>query len=41
MGQITAGINAIVADIKGEEVQKLYDVPFVLVTAENVDQYLQ
>ena len=34
-------VNAIIADIKGEEVLKLYDVPFVLVTAENVDQYLQ
>ena len=41
VGQIMAGINAIIADIKGEEVLKLYDVPFVLVTAENVDQYLQ
>ena len=41
VGQITAGIDAIVKDINGETVDKLYDVPFVLVTAENVDQYLQ
>lgn len=41
VGQLTAGIDAIVADINGETVEKEYVVPFVLVTAENVDQYLQ
>lgn len=41
VGQITAGIDAIVKDINGETVEKLTDVPFVLVTAENVDQYLK
>lgn len=41
VGQLTAGIDAIVADINGETVEKNITVPFVLVTAENVDQYLQ
>lgn len=41
VGQLTAGIDAIVADINGETVEKEYVVPFVLVTSENVDQYLQ
>lgn len=40
VGQVTAGINAIVADINGETVEKEYTIPFVLVTSENVDQYL-
>ena len=41
VGQITAGINAVKADIAGEAVEKEYSIPFVLVTAENVDEYLQ
>jgi ABC-type sugar transport system substrate-binding protein len=41
VGQVTAGIDAIKADIAGEEVEKEYVVPFVLVTSENVDEYLQ
>ncbi len=41
VGQVTAGIDAIKADIAGEEVEKEYTVPFVLVTSENVDEYLQ
>ena len=40
VGQVTAGVNAIVADINGEAVEKEYSVPFVLVTSENVDEYL-
>lgn len=39
-GQVNAGIDAIVASIKGETVEKSYVVPFVLVTSENVDEYL-
>lgn len=39
-GQVNAGIDAIVAAIKGETVEKTIMVPFVLVTAENVDEYL-
>ena len=39
-GQVNAGIDAIVASIKGEKVEKNYIVPFVLVTSENVDEYL-
>lgn len=39
-GQVNAGIDAIVAAIKGETVEKNYTVPFVLVTSENVDDYL-
>ena len=39
-GQVNAGIDAIVAAIKGETVEKNYTVPFVLVTSENVDEYL-
>ncbi|MDO5111533.1 MAG: substrate-binding domain-containing protein [Clostridia bacterium] len=39
VGQIQAGIDAVVAISKGETVEKLYDVPFVLVTSANVDQY--
>ncbi|MBC5689006.1 substrate-binding domain-containing protein [Mediterraneibacter sp. NSJ-55] len=39
IGQITAAIDAIVADINGETVEKEYLVPFVIVTAENVDEY--
>ena len=39
-GQVNAGIDAIVASIKGETVEKNYTVPFVLVTSENVDDYL-
>lgn len=41
VGQVTAGIDAIKADIAGETVEKEYTVPFVLVTSENVDEYLQ
>lgn len=41
VGQVTAGIDAIRADIEGETVEKEYVVPFVLVTSENVDEYLQ
>ena len=41
VGQVSAGINAIIADMNGETVEKNTDVPFVLVTAENVDEYLQ
>lgn len=41
VGQVTAGIDAIKADIAGETVEKEYVVPFVLVTSENVDEYLQ
>ena len=41
VGQVTAGVDAIVADIKGETVEKEYTIPFVLVTSENVDEYLQ
>ncbi len=40
VGQVTAGIDAIKADIAGETVEKEYVVPFVLVTSENVDEYL-
>ena len=39
-GQVNAGIDAIVAAIKGETVEKSIMVPFVLVTSENVDEYL-
>lgn len=39
IGQIATGIDAVVAISKGEEIQKEYSIPFVLVTAENVDQY--
>ena len=39
-GQVNAGIDAIVAAINGETVEKNYVVPFVVVTSENVDQYL-
>lgn len=41
VGQLQAGIDAMLADIAGETVEKLYDVPFVLVTSENVDEFLQ
>lgn len=40
VGQVQAGIDAIVLATKGEEIEKEYTVPFVLVTAENVDEYL-
>ncbi len=40
-GQVNAGIDAIVASIKGETVEKNYVVPFVVVTSENVDEYLK
>lgn len=40
-GQVNAGIDAIVASIKGETVEKNYIVPFVLVTSDNVEQYLK
>lgn len=39
-GQVNAGIDAIVAAIKGDTVEKSIMVPFVLVTSENVDDYL-
>lgn len=39
-GQVNAGIDAIVASIRGKVVEKNYVVPFVLVTSENVDEYL-
>ena len=39
VGQMTAGINAAIALSKGEAIEKEYSVPFVLVTAENVDEY--
>lgn len=39
VGQIKAGIDAVVKVSKGETVEKLYDVPFVLVTSANVDEY--
>lgn len=39
VGQIDAGIKAVVALSKGEPVEKEYTIPFVLVTAENVDDY--
>ena len=41
VGQIKAGIDAIVADIKCETVEKEYTIPFVLVNSENVDEYLK
>ena len=41
VGQMKAGIDAIELDINGEEVEKEYVVPFVLVNADNVDEYLQ
>ncbi|MDO4634033.1 MAG: substrate-binding domain-containing protein [Eubacteriales bacterium] len=41
VGQVKAGIDAITNDIAGEAVEKEYIVPFVLVTSENVDEYLQ
>lgn len=40
VGQVTAGIDAIRLDIEGETVEKEYTIPFVLVTSENVDEYL-
>lgn len=40
-GQVLAGIDAIAAAVKGETVEKSYVVPFVVVTSENVDQYLK
>ena len=39
-GQVNVGIDAIVASIRGKVVEKNYVVPFVLVTSENVDEYL-
>lgn len=39
IGQITAGIDAIVKDIKGETVEKEYLVPFVLVDSKNIAEY--
>lgn len=41
VGQLQAGIDAITKSINGETVDKEYSVPFVVVTSENVDQYLQ
>ncbi|MDO4475846.1 MAG: substrate-binding domain-containing protein [Lachnospiraceae bacterium] len=45
VGQLQAGIDAMVADINGEpqeqEAGNIFMVPFVLVTAENVDEYLK
>lgn len=39
IGQITAAVDAIVTDINGETVEKEYLVPFVTITADNVDEY--
>lgn len=41
VGQIGAAVDAIVASINGETVEKNYTIPFITVTAENVDEYLQ
>lgn len=41
VGQIAAGINVITALINGEEYDKAPVIPFVLVTKDNVDQYLK
>lgn len=40
-GQVVAGIESIVADVQGKPVEKNYVIPFVLVTKENVDEYLK
>lgn len=39
VGQVQAGIDVVTAISKGESYEFNQDVPFVLVTAENVDQY--
>lgn len=42
VGQLQAGIDAMVDDINGKApASKNVDVPFVLVTADNVDEYLK
>lgn len=41
VGQMTAGIDIITKSIKGESFEKETMVPFVLVTKDNVDQYLK
>ncbi|MDO4789047.1 MAG: substrate-binding domain-containing protein [Johnsonella sp.] len=41
VGQIDAGINVIISSIEGKEFDKMPDIPFVLVTKDNVDQYLK
>ncbi len=40
-GQVVKGIDVGIAAAKGETVQYQYMVPFVLVTKDNVDQYLK
>lgn len=40
VGQLSAGIEVIKASIEGREFDKEPVIPFVLVTIENVDQYL-
>ena len=40
-GQVLAGIDAVVKSVNGETVEKEYSIPFVLVTSENVDEYLK
>lgn len=41
VGQVLGGIDAILACLKGETPEKVTMIPFVLVTSENVDQYLK
>ncbi len=41
VGQVTAGINIIASVVAGETFEKNPDIPFVLVTKDNVDQYLK
>ncbi len=41
VGQVTAGINIIANVVAGEGFEKYPDIPFVLVTKDNVDQYLK
>ncbi len=41
VGQISGGIDAILQSLEGETPEKLTMIPFVLVTKDNVDEYLQ
>lgn len=41
VGQVAAGINIIESIVKGEEYDPEPVIPFVLVTSDNVDEYLQ
>ncbi len=41
VGQVAAGINVITALINGEDFDSAPVIPFVLVTKDNVDEYLQ